>query len=69
MKKFKNKMKWQGLSGLTKKRAADTQDKSMEKTRGSASRIIELEELLANVTAETNQVFATFNEYSVANKN
>lgn len=46
----------------------DTQDKSMVRTKGSATRIIEPEELLAKVSEEKEQVHATLNEYKMANK-
>lgn len=47
----------------------DTHDAITESTGDSASRIIELGELSANVTEETKQVFATLSEYKVVSRN
>lgn len=41
----------------------NTQNGSMERTKGSASRIVEFEELMAKVTEQKTKVVATPNEY------
>lgn len=54
--------------GSEEEQVMDTQDQSIERTRGRALRIIEREELSTKVMEEKNQAVTNLNEYKIMNK-